>query len=322
MQSEQAWVVRSFDAEPELSAHPLPDPKPTDVVIRVNAVGLNFADLLMVQGKYQETPSIPFVPGLEVAGRIEALGSEVQGFALGDRVMAAPIVGGLSDRAVVPHDVLRRIPDSMDDVTAAAFQIVYGTSHLALTRRARLQQGENLLVLGAAGGVGLTAVEIGRELGATVVAAARGEAKIEVAAKAGAHALIDSDHPDLLDVFRQHGPYDVVYDAVGGELGDAAMRCLAPEGRFLVIGFASGDMPKLRPNHLLVKNQSVIGFYWGGYQAFRPDALNESLNELASWHRLGRIAPHISHVLPFDRALEGLDLLRSRTSTGKVVITR
>ncbi len=196
----------------------------------------------------------------------------------------------------------------------------YGTSHLALTRRARLQKGETLLVLGAAGGVGLTAVEIGKALGARVIAVARGGAKLEVARRAGADHTIDASE-DLTTTLKDLGGVDVIYDPVGGALAASAMRALRPEGRMVVIGFASGDVTPLRANHMLVKNIDVIGFYWGGYLKVNPAALTESMDALMHMQAAGRLAPHISHTLPFERADEGLAMLENRTSTGKIVIT-
>jgi NADPH2:quinone reductase len=289
--------------------------------LKVSACGLNFADLLMIEGKYQETPTPPFVPGLEVCGRVIGSGEGVTGFAPGQRVAAFCGSGGLAEEVVVDSCRCIALDDAMPDTVAAGFMIAYGTSHLALTRRARLQPGQTLAVLGAAGGVGLTAVEIGHGLGARVIAVARGEKKRRIAARAGADETLEADPENLRDRLRSLGSVDVVYDAVGGELGEAALRALKPEGRYLVIGFASGEVPKPRLNHLLVKNIDVFGFYWGGYLAFAPDALTDSLRELMAWHAAGRIAPHVSHVLPFDQVREGLELLRSRQATGKIVIT-
>ena len=299
----------------------MPAPGPGQVRVRVAACGLNFADLLMLTGDYQATPPLPFIPGMEIAGRVEALGSGVTGLAPGDRIAAVPGHGGLAEMAVIDAHACRPLPATMDDVTAAGFQIAYGTSHLSLTRRARLAAGETLAVLGAAGGVGLTAVETGKALGARVIAVARGAERLGVAQQAGADLLIDGETPDLLAALREAGPVNVVYDPVGGAHGDAALRALAPEGRHILIGFASGALPALKPNHLLVKNVTVIGFFWGGYPGFNPQAVADSMTDLMRWHAEGRIRPHVSHVLPLDRALEGLELLRSRTATGKVVIT-
>lgn len=315
-----AYVVR-VKGDARLESWTVPDPGPGEVLVKIHACGLNFADLLMIEGSYQEMPDLPFVPGMEFAGTIQALGEGVAGLEEGRRVAVFAGHGGLAGHVVVPAVSCLPIPDSLGDTDAAGFFVAYGTSHLALTRRARLSAGETLLVLGAAGGVGLTAVEIGKILGARVVAVARGEKKLSVAARAGADALVDSESPDLLSALRDVGPVDVVFDSVGGATGETALRVLAPEGRHLLIGFASGAMPTLKPNHLLVKNQSVIGFYWGGYRRFRPEALRDSLTELVDWHARGRLSPHISHVLPLDRAAEALELLRSRKSTGKVVVT-
>ena len=316
----EAWVVTETGNPPAIGQIAIRDPRRGELRVRVKATGLNFADLLMIEGTYQDTPPLPFVPGMEWSGVVEAVGPDTHGFAPGDRVMCAPVTGGLARHAIVPAALARPLPATLDDVTAAGFQIAYGTSHLALTRRASLKSGESLLVLGAAGGVGLTAVEIGHQLGARVSAVARGEDKLEVARTAGAEVLIDGRNDDLRGALLEAGPFDVVYDAVGGEAGDAALRALGPEGRFLVIGFASGALPTIRPNHLLVKNQSVIGFYWGGYNSFRPEVLSASLEELVAWHAADGIKPHVSQVLPFERAAEGLDLLRSRKTTGKVVV--
>jgi NADPH2:quinone reductase len=204
---------------------------------------------------------------------------------------------------------------------AAAFMVAYGTSHLALAHRARLQPGETLLVLGAAGGVGLTAVEIGKRMGATVIASARGQDRLRVAQAAGADHLIDSEAPDLRGTLKAMGGVDVVYDAVGGAAFLEALRATRPEGRLLTIGFAGGEVPQIPANLLLVKNLTVIGLYWGGYASFAPKVLDDSLATLMAWFTRGWITPHISHHLPLDQVEDGLALLRDRRSTGKVVIT-
>jgi NADPH2:quinone reductase len=203
---------------------------------------------------------------------------------------------------------------------AAAFQIAYATSHMALSQCARLQPGETLLVTGAAGGVGLTAVEIGKLMGARVIAMARGADKLAVAKAAGADHLIDADE-DLRARVLELGGADVVYDAVGGDTFKAAFRACRPAGRLLCIGFASGDVPQIPANHLMVKNLSVIGFYIGGYLKFRPELVDASLRTLIGWYRAGKLHPHISHVLPLARVGEGMEMLRNRISTGKIVIT-
>ncbi len=203
---------------------------------------------------------------------------------------------------------------------AAAFPIAYGTSHVALHYRARLQPGENLLVLGAAGGVGLTAVEIGKVLGANVIACARGTKKLDVARAAGAHHLIDASKDDIRAAVKALGGADVVYDPVGGEQFKSAFRACKPEARLLPIGFASGEAPTIPTNHLLVKNLTVMGVYWGGYLAFKPSIVSESTQTLFDWYVDGKIRPHVSHVFPLSNADTAYELLRNRQSTGKVVI--
>jgi NADPH2:quinone reductase len=317
----RALQISRFGFPPGLRTVPVPDPGPGEVLVRTAACGLNFADLLMSEGRYQDTPPLPFTLGMEVAGTVEACGPGVSGFAQGARVAAVPGSGGLAELVSVPAARCVAIPDGMSFVQAASFQIAYGTSHLALDHRARLQPGETLLVLGAAGGVGLTAVEIGKHMGARVIASARGQTRLAVAQRAGADILIDSDTADLRDRLRAEGGVDVVFDTVGGPAFLQALRATRPEGRLLCIGFAGGDVPQIPANLLLVKNLSVIGLYWGGYLAFRPEVLTASMSRLFGWFGDGCLRPHISHVLPLDRAAEGLDLLRGRKATGKVVVT-
>jgi NADPH2:quinone reductase len=317
----RAFQVARTGADPALASLPVPTPAAGEVRLRVTACGVNFADLLMVQGRYQDTPPAPFTLGMEVAGIVDALGPGTAGPAPGTRVAAFPGRGGMADYLCLPAGRCVPLPAAMTDVQAAAFQIAYGTSHLALAHRARLQPGETLLVLGAAGGVGLTAVEIGARMGATVIASARGADRLATARAAGAHHLIDSEAPDLRGALKALGGVDVVYDAVGGPAFMEALRATRPEGRLIPIGFAGGEVPQIPANLLLVKNLTVIGLYWGGYLNFAPDVLTESLATLFGWFEAGGLAPHVSHVLPLDRASEALDLLRTRTATGKVVVT-
>ncbi len=318
----RGFLLASTDQPPALTELPQPEPKPGELRIRIAACGLNFADLLMAEGRYQERPPLPFVMGMEVAGTIDALGEGVTGLAVGQRVAAFAGQGGLADYGCFPADRCLPIPDSMPFAQAAGFLVAYGTSHVALARRARLAAGETLLVLGAAGGVGLTAVEIGAQMGARVVAVARGPEKLEVARAAGAEVLIDSGgDTDLKAAFKELGGVDVVYDAVGEPAASAALRALRPEGRFLTIGFAGGQVPQFPANILLVKNIDVIGLYWGGYAGFRPEVIGESLATLLGWYGEGRLKPHVSHVLPLERTDEAMALLRGRKSTGKVVVS-
>ena len=296
-----------------------PRPGPGEVLLQIHACGLNFADLLLARGQYQERPELPFTLGMEPAGTVLATGEGVE-LAPGTRVMAFASHGGLAEQGVFSAEACTPIPDNMPWQQAAAFQVAYGTAHVALAHRAGLKKGETLLVLGAAGGVGLTAVEIGKLMGARVIACARGADKLAVCAAAGADHLIDSESGDLRAEVKALGGADVVYDPVGGTLFDTALRACRPEARMIVVGFASGDIPQIPANILLVKNISVLGYYWGGYLAFRPQVLRQSQQELLGWYQQGKLRPHVSAALPLARAQEGYDLLRTRRSTGKVVI--
>jgi len=317
----RAFQVLSENSTAMVNDVAVPTPAPHELRLRIGACGLNFADLLMVSGDYQDTPAPPFTLGMEVAGTVDTLGEDVAGPAPGARVAVFGGHGGLAEYGCFPADRAVTLPGDMPFTDAAAFMVAYGTSHVALDYKARLQPGETLLVLGAAGGVGLTAVEIGKLMGARVVACARGREKLAVAERAGADHLIDATTQDIRETCKALGGADVVYDPVGGDQFKAAMRACRPEARILTIGFASGDIPRIPANHLLVKNISVIGFYWGGYLKFRPTVIGDSLATLFDWYSQGRLRPHVSHVLPLERAAEGLDLLRSRKSTGKVVVT-
>ncbi|MEO0744054.1 MAG: NADPH:quinone oxidoreductase family protein [Pseudomonadota bacterium] len=297
-----------------------PEVGPGEVLVRVAACGLNFGDLLIVKGTYQEKPPLPATLGMEMAGTIEALGDGVTGLAVGQRVAAYAGFGGLADYAALPAEICVPIPDQMTFVDAAAFLVAYGTSHVGLDYKARLQPGERLLVLGASGGVGLTAVELGKLMGAEVIACARGADKLAVARKAGADHCLDSDTCDLKAEVKALGGADVVYDPVGGALFDAALRACNPEARLLPLGFASGTVPQIPANYLLVKNLTVLGFYWGGYTRVNPRVLTDSFAVLFDWYAAGRLTPHVSHVLPLEQANDGLELLRTRAATGKVVI--
>jgi NADPH2:quinone reductase len=321
----RAFVLSRTDQPPALADIPEPQPGPGQVKLRIRACGLNFADLLIARGAYQEKPALPVTLGLEVSGEVVALGPGAEGPAPGTRVAAFAGHGGLAEFGVFPAARVLPIPEGMPHVVAAGFVVAYGTSHLALTHRARLAPGETLLVLGAAGGVGLTAVEIGARLGARVIAVARGAERLAVARAAGAAELIDSavhsGQDDLKAAFKALGGVDVVYDAVGEPAAGAALRALRPGGRFVVIGFAGGQVPQFPANLLLVKNIDVVGVYWGAYAAFAPQVMDASLRTLLGWYAEGGLRPHVSHVLPLERAAEGFELLRRRAATGKVVIT-
>lgn len=299
----------------------IPDPQAGEIQLIMHAAALNFADLLMIKGTYQETPPLPFVPGIEGAGEVRAVGAGVTHLKPGDRV-AVFAQGTLAEAGNFEAARCTKIPDGMSYADAAAFQIAYGTSHLALTARGRLKRGETLVVLGAAGGVGLTAVEIGAALGARVIAVARGEERLSAVRNAGAEIAIDSDScPDLKAALRELGGVDVVYDPVGDAPGLAAFGALRQQGRFLVIGFAGGKPSALPLNHALVKNIEIHGFYWGAYAKLDPALMRDSLSQLFEMHQSGALKPHLGAVLPLDRLSEGYDLLENRRSIGKVVIT-
>lgn len=319
-----AFQVSKTGAPPQLCRIDRPEPAAGEVRIRIIACGLNFADLLQIDGRYQERATPPFVLGMEIAGIIDAVGAGVVDPAPGCRVAVLATSGGLAEYVCAPADRCLRLPDHMGFEAAAAFQITYATSHVALHRRAALKTGETLLVTGAAGGVGLTAVELGKLAGARVIAVARGAERLAVAQKAGADHLIDSDltraPADLKAALKALGGVDVAYETIGGDMFTAALGAMRPEGRLLAIGFAGGTVPQIPANILLVKNIAVIGFYVGGYAGFAPGVMTGSMAALLDLYAQGRLHPHASHVLPLTRAAEALALLRTRQSTGKVVV--
>lgn len=317
----KAYQVSGADRALKRVDLPHPTPQSGQALIKIEACGLNFADLLTIKGTYQDTPDMPFTPGLEVCGTVDSLGPDTNGPAIGTRVAVFGGQGGLAEYGCFEAALCVPVPETMTSAQAAGFQVAYGTSHLALGHTARLQQGERLLVLGAAGGVGLTAVEIGAQMGAEVIACARGAEKLAIAQAAGATHLIDSETQDIRDTVKALGGADVVYDAVGGDQFTAAMRATNPGGRILIIGFASGKVPEIKPNHLLVKNISAQGFYWGGYLKTHPKLVTDSMAQLFAMFERGALKPHVSHALPFDQTEDALDLLRTRRSTGKVVVT-
>lgn len=323
----RAVVCTTFDGIDALTCvddAPTPPMTENGVRIRVQAAGINFADTLMCKGEYQVKPPFPFSPGLEVAGEVLEVAPGVTRVAPGDRVMATVHYGGYASEAVTHEATVFAIPDNLDFVSAAAFPIVYGTSHVGLVEKLKVQPGEVLLVHGAAGGVGLTAVEIGKKLGATVIATAGGPEKLAVAKEYGADHLIDYRKEDIRERVKQltdgRGA-DCVYDPVGGSAFDASLRCTVQGGRILVVGFASGTVPQIPANILLVKNLSVIGFYWGAHRTLDPDLIQRSFDALLDWMAAGDLRPHVSHVFDLADARDGMNMLLSRKSTGKVVLT-
>lgn len=317
----RAFLLKAYNQPAQLCNLQVKEPGFGEVRLQIAACGLNFADLLMLEGKYQERPPLPMTLGMEVSGVVEALGPGVTSPSIGDRVAVFASQGGLATHGNFSAARCIPLPDTMPFTDAAAFQIAYGTSHLALDHKAHLRPGETLFVTGAAGGVGLTAIEIGKRMGARVIASARGADKRALLTAAGADHVIDSNAPDLRGTLKSLGGVDVMYDTVGGDAFLDALRAARPEGRLLTIGFASGIVPQVPANLLLVKNLSVMGLYWGGYLNFRPDILTASLTTLFDWYQAGGLKPHISHTLPLERVEDALALLRDRKSTGKVVVT-
>ena len=301
-----------------------PHPAPNQVRIRVRACGVNFADSLITRGQYQKQPQPPFSPGFELSGEVLELGAGVEKIAVGDRLIAMTGHGGYAEQVVVDVNRCTPLPAAMSWEHGAAFPVVFGTSHIALWRRARLQAGETLVVHGASGGVGLTAVAIGKLLGATVIATASSPEKLQVAHAHGADYRIDTSAEDVRTRIKEltdgRGA-DVIYDPVGGELFTASLRSIAFEGRILVIGFAGGVVPQIPANHLLVKNVDVIGVNWPAYAELHPQVMRESFQTLMHWYLDGAISPHVSATYPLEQAVEALHQVVARKTTGKVVIT-
>ena len=316
----KAMQLTDYDQLLVLRDVPTPTPEAGQVTVKIHTCGLNFGDLLIIKGTYQERPQLPFTLGMEICGTVTELGAGVTGLRIGDRIASYSGFGGLAEYGAIAADICVPIPAAMSDRDAAAFLVAYGTSHVALDYKAHLKPGERLLVLGASGGVGLTAVELGKLMGAEVIACARGDKKLQVAKAAGADHLINSETDDIRKIVRTLGGADVVYDPVGGDQFKAALRACNPEARILPLGFASGEVPQIPANILLVKNLTVIGYYWGGYSKIKPSVLTDSFAQLIAWYNDGKLTPHISHTLPLAQCNEGLDLLRTRKATGKVII--
>jgi NADPH:quinone reductase len=321
----KAVVCHELSGPAVLRLEDVPEPRcgPGQVRVRVRACGINFADSLIIRGQYQTQPQPPFSPGFEVAGEVLDTGAGVAGFSAGDRVIAIPAHGGYAEQVVVNVNRCVPMPAAMPWEHGAAFPVVFGTSHVALWHRARLRAGETLVVHGASGGVGLTAVAIGKRLGARVIATASSPEKLAIAREHGADDLIESGAADLRARIKEltggRGA-DVVYDPVGGELFAASLRCIAFEGRILVIGFAGGTVPQIPANHLLVKNVDVIGLNWPAYAELNPLVMTESFRVLIDWYLQGAIRPHVSAVFPLEGAASALEQVIARKSTGKVVI--
>jgi len=299
-----------------------PQPGPGEVVIDVKAAGVNFPDVLIIQNKYQVKPPLPFAPGAEFAGVIKEVGPGVSGFAAGDRVIAMTTWGAFAEECVARADQLVRMPAGLDFATAGAFTLTYGTSWHALKDRGQLRAGETLLVLGAAGGVGLAAIEIGKALGARVIAAASSPEKLAVCRAHGADETIDYAAEDLrtrLKAIAGEG-VDVVYDPVGGPYAEPAIRSTAWRGRYLIVGFANGEIPRIPLNLMLLKGSSLVGVYWGDWTRREPAAAAAGMVELLGWLAAGRLKPRVSGRYPLARAAEALAALAGRKVAGKLVV--
>ncbi|MGH3320812.1 MAG: NADPH:quinone oxidoreductase family protein [Streptosporangiaceae bacterium] len=323
----RAWRIHEL-GEPEqalrLDDVPAPDPGRGEVRVRIEAVAANFPDVLLCRGLYQVRPDLPFTPGLEVAGRVSAAGDEVD-LAEGTRVIVGtnPPRGGFAEEAVVPAHAALPIPDDLPATAAAALLITYHTGWVGLHRRADLQTGETLLVHGGAGGVGSAAIQLGKAAGARVIATAGGPEKTDVCRRLGADLVIDHRAEDFVSAVKEAtggAGADVVYEPVGGEVFDRSRRCVAFEGRIVVVGFASGIIPQAPANHILIKNYSVVGLHWGLYQRRKPEMLHQVHEELLSLYAKGAIDPYVSDVLAFDDVPAAVRRIADRRAIGKVVI--
>jgi NADPH2:quinone reductase len=321
----KAVVCKQFGPPESLVLEELASPRPGagEVVVSVRAASVNFPDVLIIQNKYQFKPPLPFSPGSELSGVVKEVGAEVRNVRPGDRVMAFTTYGAFAEEVKTEAARLVPMPPSMDFATGAAFLLTYGTSDHALRDRARLAAGETLLVLGAAGGVGLAAIEIGKALGARVIACASSEDKLAVCRSHGADETIDYAAQDLRERIKAltgGRGVDVVYDAVGGPYSEPAFRSLAWRGRHLVVGFAAGEIPKLPLNLALLKGASLVGVFWGDFVRREPRAFADSLAQLGRWYAEGRLKPHVSQTLPLEQAPQAIRLLAGRQAKGKVVL--
>jgi NADPH2:quinone reductase len=308
----------------QLIDQPDPEPGPGEVIVDVRAAALNFPDTLIIQGRYQFQPELPFTPGGEAAGVVAAIGEGVDGVGVGDRVVAMAVSGAFAERWAVPAATLMPVPEQLSFVEAAAFGLTYGTSYYALKQRGQLQAGETLLVLGAAGGVGSSAVEIGKAMGARVVAAASTDEKLGFTLAMGADDTVNYSEEDLRSRIRELTDgrgVDVVYDPVGGELSELALRSTAWNGRFLVIGFASGTIPSIPLNLALLKGVSIVGVFWGRWAEKDPAASRRNFEELFAMVAEGRLRPRVTDVYPLEQYEAAFDALTGRRARGKVVLT-
>jgi NADPH2:quinone reductase len=322
----KAVLCKQYGPPESLTFEELPSPRPGpgEVVVSVKAASVNFPDVLIIQNKYQFKPPLPFSPGSELAGVVKEVGAGVSNFRPGDKVVAFTTYGAFAEEVKTEASRLVPMPAGMEYIAASAFLLTYGTSDHALRDRGALKSGETLLVLGAAGGVGLAAIEIGKALGARVIACASSEEKLAVCREHGADGAINYTSEDLrerIKALTEGRGVDVVYDAVGGPYTEPAFRSLAWRGRLLVVGFAAGEIPKLPLNLALLKGASVVGVFWGDFTKREPGQFVESLRQLGRWFREGKLRPHVSQTFPLEQAAEALKLMAARQVKGKVVLT-
>ena len=322
----KAVLCKAYGAPEDLVLEEVAPPVPGEgeVLVDVKATALNFPDVLMIAGKYQSQPPFPFSPGGEIAGTVLETGSGVTEFAPGDKVFGGVGHGGFAERVAVAARSLQPVPDSMSFVEASGISTTYGTSYYALQQRAALQPGETLLVTGAAGGVGIAAVQLGKAMGARVIAAASSEQKLAVAKDSGADELIDYSDGQLKDKVKAltgGKGADVIYDPVGGALFDQCLRCINWYGRILVIGFAAGDIPKAPINLILLKSCQVVGVFYGAWSARTPDENQANFRDILAFHAAGKIKPVVGRVHPLENYAEALNDLAQRRAIGKIVVT-
>jgi len=325
----RAWQVHEH-GEPQhvltLAEVPEPSPGPGQILVRVLAAAANFPDALLCRGTYQVRPPLPFCPGVELCGEIVTAGERVSGFAPGDRVIGGAVLpyGGFAEYALMDGRMIMPAPDVLDDASAAPFHITYQTGWFGLHRRARLEAGETLLVHAAAGGVGSGAVQLGKAAGAFVIGVTGGAAKAEVAASLGADVVIDRTREDIVEVVKSvtgGKGADVVYDPVGGDAFAKSIKCIAFEGRIVIVGFASGQIPSAALNHALVKNYSILGLHWGLYQAKDPAAIRDCHTRLVKLAADGAIKPLVSERLGLADVPSGLQRLADGATTGRIVFS-
>ena len=296
---------------------------PGQVLIDVYAASLNFPDTLQIQGKYQFQPPMPFIPGSEVGGIISALGPDVKGLQVGDRVMATPSIGGMAEQVLAAPSAVRKIPDNMDFNTAAGFAMVYTTSYHALKQRAQLKPGETLLVLGASGGVGMAAVELGKLMGARVIAAASSDEKLEFVKHADPDELLnygDGELKEKVKALTDEKGADIIYDPVGGDLFDQATRCINWNGRILIVGFTSGRIPEYKANLALLKGASMVGVFLGRFRKEEPALYEENFAELLDYYRNGRLRPIVTQTFALEDYVAAFSVFTERRVMGKVVL--